>query len=234
MNRTLEGFGSYRENACTSDMMRGHDNTLYMTGGNTEYSLQSSIALLNALKQQSNTSNKSNQKMIIGRILKLSDVLLDETQLSNIIKEILELSNRKLLEYLANLANLDEPIVIELRRLFYIFSSDKSEQKKKFCHKIPKKCIMDLVEFESLERLDDPDINKQTRELLADVNTLLDIRDDKYDTASIVAYDNNQTLVDQIDCFVNTYKTLSPILIDIEKINIDIAKKLEELANMIQ
>lgn len=187
-----------------TNLIKGHDDTLYVTGGNAKYNVQSNIVSLEAMK---------NSKSVKG------------------FEQIdLQLSNEEFLKELEKSLNLDESIVIQLRRLFYVLPDSKN-QDKKFCHKNPKQCILNLLD------LTDTDFfNKEKdkiKQIIKGIEYNIEKRDvirSKFDKSQVIG--DASIYVFDIDVFINIYKKSLPILEEIEQININIAKKIEELISI--
>jgi hypothetical protein len=188
-----------------TNLIKGHDDTLYVTGGNAKYNVQSNIVSLEAMKN--------------------SKVVKDFEQID------LQLSDEEFLKELEKSLNLDESIVIQLRRLFYALPNSKN-QDKKFCHKNPKQCILNLLD------LTDEDVfNKEKdkiKQIIKGIEYNIEKRDvvrSKFDKSQITG--EASIYVFDIDVFINIYKKSLPILEEIEQININIAKKIEELITVL-
>lgn len=233
----VEGFGSYRDNINNSEIIQGHENTLYVMGGNAQYNIQSNMISWDNIKNSSELSSKD-QIILINQILRLPSKIESKDALNKKIEEILGLPNKDFIEFLENSLNLNESIIVELRRLFYIFIECDAKNKKadkidkKFCHKNPKKCIIDLLESTSI-LTDLVTSNNSIVKMLKEIEAEIEKRNEIRNAFNKIPNDTDD-IEKNMDNFIDNCKDASSTLEEIESINNSIAKKLEKLAKELE
>jgi hypothetical protein len=203
-NKELEIYGSYEQT--NTKMITGH-NARYMVGGTARHTVRSNIVDLRMIPKEKSEEEKT--KLV-------SDILnIDPTELYSAFIKTLKF---------------DEPINIQLRRLFYILKTRYPSTKTSFCQFEPKVRI-----FKLLDEIDTPNIHQitpaqkeQLDKLIAEIYDLCRKRD------AISKSDNwigDESIVDRIiDYYKNNYKALYKI----EDINIQIAQLLERMSEILE
>ncbi len=226
---------SYIDNGTEIAIVRGHDDTKYMIGGNAEFNIKDKISLY---------------KQSLGNI---QDVILislfddmfpylsikTKSDVDDKLKYIENVDNDELIEILENSLQLNESIIIQLRRLFYIFLDlekdnpkyDKDLKTKLFCHKNPNKCIAQIIIASSLDFISEYN-GDAVLAILSELESMLKIRNtirEKVNT-KMLKYDSLESFLESL---VKNYETNYEIFKTIEEENIDISKKIEELSDLL-
>jgi hypothetical protein len=248
----LKIYGSYEKNTKT---IKGHNNIRYAVGGTARHNIRSNIIDWKLIQQNDNQQNDNQQNdnqqndnqqndnqqndkkiKIINDILNLPEYISDQDSLIEILKEV---SNTGTLEFLIKSLNLNEPIIIQLRRLFYILKSNNSTN--------PNHNDITFCPYDSQTRLNNLlnkldgisiDVCKESnlRSLIDQIIALYDkkksiLAGNKAQYEKEVVY--GKTLDESIDVFMQLYKNNYQNLFDIENINIDIAQILESISDLL-
>jgi hypothetical protein len=232
-------FGSYESSLASSTVLIGHDNVNYVVGGNAANSLRSNII------DWELSTDRTSQINTINSIFQFNDDMLaliekDSFVLSDFIQDMNKLHDNELLLLLEKSMNLKESIVIVLRRLFYIIQVLIPGSFIKFCPYEPEKRIQDLLidindDFGNSDN--NIDISK-IKIIICNINTLIDKKKALMISSSTKAEEIPSIIENDInidmEIFMKRYINLYPTLVDIEKINIEIAEQISVLITTIK
>ena len=137
---------------------------------------------------------------------------LDELKVD--IEEVMRLDDKSYIEFIEKSLNLNESIIVELRRMFYIFvkygsSNEVGEinKDKKFCHKNPKKCILSLLESIKVLEFDNVEsLEKIIHEINIEIDYREGIRETPFIRISDTSDDPSAKIDAWVDYFIETYK----------------------------
>lgn len=235
LEKELLVYGSYEKSLHQTEVIVGHQNVVYMVGGNAHYNVRSNVIDWR-LSQAENAANLVGQ---INSILNLSTYVDDELILSNLLDELAELNFTDLIKFLEKSLRLNEAVCIQLRRLFYIIQNianhGKVEQEPeiKFCPYEPVTRINRLLEQANIM------INSQDYDniitLIEEANELIHKkREITTDQPNPYKTGQDQDILEKISNFIKIYGEIYPALEETEKLNIQIAKKLESICNILE
>jgi hypothetical protein len=243
-------------------------------GGNSRNNARGIVIDWNlALKTFNKTSHKlgsqpkkSKEILIhhINKILNLVEYVHNPETLCELLHEMFELQPSDYVKFLEHTLNLNEAIIIQLRKLFYVFVElDKDDKYRvEFCPFTPIARIEKLLDlmhadkenealsyeikdskFKELEDIID-EIKEYVykRDIIRDNansnDTLKNILKDgiKVESMDYNEHNNDKVLFNKLiqymDKFIKSCEILYKSLDDIEKINIEIASKIERLASI--
>ena len=232
-------FGSYEK--CTS-VMKGHNNVKYTVGGNARYNLKSIFnewRLFMTIPDQ--IRSDVHLKEFINQVFRLPHIN-NVDSLCTVLGGILELNSRDFLKSVEKNLNLYEPIILQLRKLFYVIldkCTDKGNNDKyrvEFCQHEPITRITKLLEmipgddicgfkYNFAQLLT---INNKIHILMIQKESIynsIKIRFKERISAEVFSYDYSR-LFDKTKKIMLVYKALFPIMKKIEEKNISIAKQI--------
>jgi hypothetical protein len=211
----LEIYGSYEKDIANTKLITGHKNIRYMVGGTARYNIRSNIVDLRMMPE---TKSPEEKIKLVADILNINaNTLTDQTKLYDTFIKSLKLN---------------EPINIQLRRLFYILKDRYPSAKTEFCQFEPKVRIFKLLDEIGTDDIQLTSIQKEElNKFIFEVNDLCNKRAGISKNINIQPNKNNDELIDMIiDYYKNNYETLY----EIEDINIQIALLLEKIAETLE
>jgi hypothetical protein len=212
----LEIYGSYEKGMANTKLITGHKNIRYMVGGTARYNIRSNIMDLRMMPE---TKSPEEKIKLVADILNINvNTLTDQTKLYDTFIKSLKLN---------------EPINIQLRRLFYILKSRCPSTKTDFCQFEPKVRICKLIDEIGTDDIQLTSIQKEElNKLISEVNDLCHKRAGISKNINIQPNkkDNDELVNMIIDYYKNNYETLY----EIEDINIQIAQLLEKIAEILE
>lgn len=229
---TKEIFGSYEKSLSDSKTITGHNNTVYMVGGNARYNLKSNIDEWGLAAN----SGIDNQIKIINQILNISPQITDSDELSIFLQELIKLKQDEFVKFMEKSMNLYEPIQIQLRKLFYAildkFTDDGKNDKYHigFCKFEPITRINALLNMLDKADLETPILVEQFQKI-ADAVAAIEILSESKRmninfTIGGAIIDSAVDLKPLMDRIVELHGPLFPVLNAIEKKNILIAENI--------
>ena len=236
MEKKLEIFGSYEKGITDSKIIIGHNNTKYIVGGNARYNIRSNIIDWELMKN--NSADQKNQINWINSVLKLPKYIDNTDTLCAILQELMSLSHIDFLKFLEKSLNLNEAIIIQLRRLFYIIvqKDTKDMCQIEFCPYEPVKRITQLLDamnkINTIKIGVDLESFDKIKTIVNDIKNIKKLKDSKIDI--IFQEQENDNLSKKIDKFVKIYEAVYPELQQIERDNITVAQKIEDICNIIE
>jgi hypothetical protein len=243
----LKIYGSYQDSLNNLKMIGGHNSTNYMIGGNVRYNIRNNIIDWELLKSTDiNPAIKINQ---INSLFKFRKFISDPKELYYEISNILNLSNLEFGKMMERSLNLDEPIILQLRKLFYILNEyDYGDIFQiEFCKLEPIKRLNSLLTM--LENTDikvSSSVYEKIEKHFNNIKNMIEKKNNLFlhnfytksiksieSIESIKNIENNKNIDDIIDIFIKKYEEWFDILEKVEKINVNIAFELEKISDLI-
>lgn len=232
-----EIFGSYEKSLTELRTIMGHNNTIYMVGGNARFYLKSGI-------QEWELSSKmdiKSQIKIINQILNISPQIIDPDDMYIFLLEINKLSGHKFIKFMEKSMKLYEPIEIQLRKLFYTILDKFTDGGKndkyhtEFCKYEPLYRINTLLNTLDQNDLKMPISNENYQKIYNAYNDIKNIIESKNDETFThnPNIDSKSNLTSLMDFIIKSYKLLFPILKNIERKNIKISKNIEIISDVV-
>lgn len=239
--------GGYKSSLNDSKIITGYNNIKYMVGGNARYKTRSNVIDWNLVDK---TNFGEAQIKVINEIMQFPEYLTDKKIIYEILVQITKLPNIDFLNLLEKSLNLNEGIIIQLRRLFYIIDKinkiDKIDKINKiyirpteFCQYEPVNRINILLNLPTNIMVSDL-IEEQLKNLIININNLtnekLEIKNQE-ETSEFIVIDKNTCEKNNLTCekmteFISRYTSTYDALYKIEKINIIISQELEKICNL--
>jgi hypothetical protein len=242
MIANLEIFGSYEASLNESKIMKGHNNINYVVGGNARYFTRSNIIDWNSVSKM----NIGDAKIrVINDIIKFPTYIDNHEMLCQAVHEINKLTNMEFLKLLENSLNLKESLVIQLRRLFYIIDKINASQNSENSIISNYSRPIEFCPYEPIKRIEIlldawPDLDMDYNTLYYNINPIA-LQLSRLNKKKIKLYDfklpvtnlKKSTITTEMDKFINLYTSSYKVLHDIENINIEIAKKIEKINDIL-
>jgi hypothetical protein len=226
----LKIYGSYEKSITDTKIITGHNNTRYTVGGTARYNIRSNIVDLRMMPET---------KSIEEKIKLVANILdIDSNTLSN---------PTKLYDAFIKSLKLNEPINIQLRRLFFILKDRYPSTETTFCQFEPKVRILKLLDEIGINDVQITAIQiEQLNKIISEVNDLCHKRariskiiniqpiHQSHQTTSLDSDDQNDNEHEIVDTIIDYYKNNYETLYEIENINIQIAQLLEKIAEILE
>lgn len=235
----LEIYGSYEKSISESKIIKGHGNIKYVVGGNARYATRSNIIEWGLVVK----SPVAKQIKVINDILQFPQYLDDHETLQAVLHEINALSAKDFYKLLENSLQLKDALMIQLRRLFYIIDvlcqkqstsiiQHNYKRPTEFCPYEPVKRIQMLLDVWH----DDKDYTKvyaALKPLLMDFIVLLQ-KKYKLLSTKLKSAKAAHDITGEMNVFVVRYKSAYNTLDALEKINVQVAQRMEKILDVLE
>lgn len=236
----LEIYGSYEKSISESKIIKGHGNIKYVVGGNARYATRSNIIEWELVAK----SPVAKQIKVINDILQFPQYLDDHETLQAVLHEINTLSAKDFYKLLENSLQLKDALMIQLRRLFYIIDTLCQKQSvanaiqhnykrpTEFCPYEPVKRIQMLLDVWH----DDKDYTKMYSALKPLLMTFIVLTQKKHKLLAIKLKlaKSAHDVTTEMNAFVTRYKSAYNTLDALEKINVQLAQRMEKILDVLE
>ncbi len=228
--------------------------TKYVVGGKAAFKAKSNIIDWEIYKD---LGQKDKIVYVINDILNIPYKIDDPKKLTLLLNEINNLPKKDLIKVLTDSMELNEALVVALRRLYYVWADviellmDKSNIKdpdlsnyihKGFCPYEPKERVLNILEYPIEQFLDKIDLEKvnfneiyeKIKEIEKEIDLLLDKSIDLKVLEKSKENTINKDLEKNMDIFVENYKELFEDLQKQEEIYIALAEHIEKITDSIE
>lgn len=226
--------------------------TKCVVGGKAAFKVKSNIIDWQIYKD---LGQKDKIVYVINDILNIPYKIDDPKKLSLLLHELNSLGKQDLIKVLRDSMELNESLVVALRRLYYVWADiiellmDKSKIKdpnldnykhKGFCPYEPKERVLNILEYpieQFLNKIEFEEINFNDL-----CNKLIEVEKEIPDKKEIIEEDKNEishislknNLEQSMDIFIENYKNLFEYLQEEEEKYIFLSQKIEKITDIIE
>lgn len=237
----LEIYGSYEKSLNESKTIKGHAGIKYVMGGTARYVTRS-----NVIDWDMTNKTKFNDQYIqvINQIMNFPEYVTDADVLTKLLTEITKMNLTNFIKLMEKSMNLNEAIMIQLRRLFYVIDAINVKtdvdyvRVAEFCPYEPLVRIRKLLSVMKVHG--DFIYYKDIEPLMNELQRLLQEKDVLPTMQpSIVATDftimkDTFKLTKLMNKFMEMYSWSYPTFHKLENINIEISKVMEQIIDYLE